>query len=137
MSAWVVVPVEPTDKLLLSMAIRFDHGLGLPGYYDQELFGKKLGGDISHARRLEVALSQMRQLHEEVVGAGFYKAARPTGPDVPVLLVPRTEAEWQREFEKWYGTREEKWQVIDWWNARWDAYCAALRLVGAIKENGT
>jgi hypothetical protein len=35
---YVVVPVEPTDELLLSMAVRYDHGLGIPGYYDQELF---------------------------------------------------------------------------------------------------
>lgn len=30
----VIVPVEPTDELLMSMAVRYDHGLGVPGYYD-------------------------------------------------------------------------------------------------------
>ncbi|NTF17992.1 hypothetical protein G6L37_06215 [Agrobacterium rubi] len=66
----VVVPVEPTDALLLSMAVRYDHGLGVPGYYDQELFS---ASGVTHAQRLESALSTMRQLHEEVVGKGFYR----------------------------------------------------------------
>lgn len=66
----VVVPVKPTDELLLSMAVRYDHGLGIPGYYDQELFS---GSRVAHAQRLEAALTTMRQIHEEVVGTGFYK----------------------------------------------------------------
>lgn len=69
---WKLIPVEPTDKLLLSMAIRYDHGLGVPGYYDQPVFG---GENIGHEARLRAALITMRQLHEEVVGAGFYTAA--------------------------------------------------------------
>lgn len=68
---WVLVPREPTPELLMSMAIRYDHGLGMPGYYDQELFSQS---GITHARRLESALTTMRQLHEEVVGTGFYRA---------------------------------------------------------------
>lgn len=69
----VIVPVEPTDELLMSMAVRYDHGLGMPGYYDQPIF-KQLEGKnhIPHSRRVETALSQMRQIHEEVVGMGFY-----------------------------------------------------------------
>lgn len=67
---YVLVPVEPTDALLRSMAVRYDHGLGVPGYYDQELFS---GSGLTHARRLEAALTTMRQLHEEVVGKGFHK----------------------------------------------------------------
>lgn len=66
----VIVPVKPADALLMSMAVRYDHGLGIPGYYDQELFS---GSGITHAQRLEAALTTMRQLHEEVVGKGFYK----------------------------------------------------------------
>lgn len=66
----VLVPVEPVDALLLSMAIRYDHGLGIPDYYDQPLFS---GDGITHRQRLDAALSTMRQLHEEVVGTGFYK----------------------------------------------------------------
>lgn len=69
---WRLVPVKPTDGLLMSMAMRWDHGLGCPGYYDQPFFS----GQPSHAQRLRVALSSMRQLHEEVVGSGFYSADR-------------------------------------------------------------
>ncbi|MNU30408.1 hypothetical protein D3C71_188930 [compost metagenome] len=73
----VVVPVKPTDELLMSMAVRYDHGLGLPGYYDQELFS---GSGITHAQRLEAALTTMRQIHEEVVGEGFHRPTKAGGP---------------------------------------------------------
>jgi hypothetical protein len=66
----VLVPVEPSPGLLASMAIRSDHALGCAGYYDQ--FGKE--GD--HARRMESTMRSMRQLHEEVVGTGFYSPDR-------------------------------------------------------------
>jgi hypothetical protein len=55
---------EPTEAILLNMAVRNDHGLGCPGYYDQPIFG---GEGVGHARRLEAALTTMRQLYEEVV----------------------------------------------------------------------
>lgn len=74
-SGWVSVPVEPSDALLQSMAIRYDHGLGLPGYYDQPIFGAE---NVGHARRLEATITTMRQLHEEVVGTGFYRPSPPT-----------------------------------------------------------
>jgi len=67
----VLVPVEPSAGLLMSMAIRSDHALGCPGYYDQKGLGRPNNG-VSHARMLECALGDMRKLHEEVVGAGFY-----------------------------------------------------------------
>lgn len=67
----VVVPREATDSLLRSMAVRSDHGLGCPGYYDQEMFA---ASGVTHARRLESAMTTMRQLHEEVVGTGFHSA---------------------------------------------------------------
>lgn len=79
---WVMVPKEPTDELLRSMAIRYDHGLGVPGYYDQPIFGAE---NVGHARRLESAMTTMRQLHEEVVGTGFYRApSPPAGSGEPV-----------------------------------------------------
>lgn len=65
----VIVPKTPTPGLLMSMALRSDHGLGCPGYYDQEIFGEKMA---THADMVESAITQMRQLHEEVVGTGFY-----------------------------------------------------------------
>lgn len=72
----VLVPVEPAPGLLMSMAIRHDHGLGMPGYYDglrAALPDDHPMKSVTHAQRLESTLRQMRQLHEEVVGAGFYK----------------------------------------------------------------
>lgn len=63
---WVRVPREPTDALLLSIAVRFDHGLGVPGYYDAAFFR---GGDgESHAEILErtcrlAGLAQRELLH--------------------------------------------------------------------------
>ncbi|MBX5131652.1 hypothetical protein HJB80_02955 [Rhizobium lentis] len=68
---FVTVPVEPPEALLKSMAIRYDHGLGVPGYYDKPIFGAE---NVGHARRLESTMTTMRQLYEEVVGKGFYRA---------------------------------------------------------------
>lgn len=68
----VTVPREPTPGLLMSMAIRYDHGLGVDGYYDQPL----LAGNGAHKQRLESTLRTMRQLHEEVTLRGFYKPER-------------------------------------------------------------
>jgi hypothetical protein len=62
---WHLIQKEPTPGVLMSMAIRYDHGLGCPGYYDQF-------GDGNHQRRLESTLRTMRQLYEEVTGTGFY-----------------------------------------------------------------
>ena len=64
---YTLVPKVATEELLHSMAVRYDHGLGVPGYYDNPMF---LGA--GHKRRMESTISQMRQLHEEVVGTGFY-----------------------------------------------------------------
>lgn len=69
----VMVPKEPSEGVLASMAIRYDHGLGVPGYYDQPVFGAENGG---HKRRMESTVSTMRKLYEEVVGAGFYSRER-------------------------------------------------------------
>lgn len=68
-----VVRIEPSPALLMSMAMRFDHALGMPGYYDQmrSLFPGGAEGP-THAQRLESTLRDMAKLHEEVVGAGFY-----------------------------------------------------------------
>jgi hypothetical protein len=72
----VTVPVEPSTGLLVSMAIRADHALGVPGYYDQPLM-QRLNG-VGHARMLESTMQTMRQLHEEVVGTGFYRSEKET-----------------------------------------------------------
>ena len=52
----VSIPVKPSKALLASMALRFRHDFGLLPKAHQE-----------------VVLSMMAQLHEEVVGKGFYK----------------------------------------------------------------
>lgn len=61
---------EPPAGLLMSMAIRMDHGLGIPGYYDQDMFS--LDG-LTHQQRLDAALITAKQMWEEVVGLGFYR----------------------------------------------------------------
>lgn len=69
---------EPPPGLLMSMAVRYDHGLGVPGYYDQVIFsgiGDGEGG-VTHAMRLESTMRTMRQLWEEVTGRGFYRPQR-------------------------------------------------------------
>lgn len=52
----VTVPVVPDEALLISMALRFDHGFFL----------------LPPAHR-KVIIDDMRKVHEEVVGTGFYK----------------------------------------------------------------
>lgn len=67
---YVLVPVEPTEGRLMSMALRSDHALGFPGYYDQEML--RYPGGPTHQQRLEAAISDARRHYEEVVGTGFY-----------------------------------------------------------------
>ena len=63
------MPNDPPLGLLMSMALRYDHGLGCAGYYD--MFG---AGE--HEKRLRGTLATMRQLYEEVSGHGFYSRER-------------------------------------------------------------
>ena len=67
---------EPSPGLLMSMALRFDHALGIPGYYDNQnrMFARGASGgeQPTHAMRLASTLVQMHQLWEEVVGQGYY-----------------------------------------------------------------
>lgn len=64
------LPATPPPGLLESMTVRYDHALGCPGYYDDPLYAQS---GFTHARRLESALTTMKQLYEEVSGHGFYK----------------------------------------------------------------
>lgn len=63
-------PLEPTDGLLMSMAMRFDHSIASPGLHDRinDLFPDS----ATHAQTLASTIATMRQLHEEVVGTGYY-----------------------------------------------------------------
>lgn len=72
-----LLPKVPPPGLLMSMALRSDHGLGCPGYYDQQPFKDSPKGN--HARRLEATISVMRQLYEEVAGYGFYSPDKEAG----------------------------------------------------------
>jgi hypothetical protein len=61
---------SPTPGLLMSMAIRYDHGLGVPGYYDSLL------GPGEHQKKVMSTLAVMAQLYEEISGQGFYSPDR-------------------------------------------------------------
>lgn len=67
------LPKDPPPGLLMSMAMRYDHALGMPGYYDElNLMMNAPTGTPTHAERLDATLRTMRQLYEEVSGNGFY-----------------------------------------------------------------
>ncbi len=66
----VKIPEEPSEGILMSMAMRYDHALGFPGFYDQDL--TRTPG-VTHAQRLASALTTMRKLYEEVARRGFYQ----------------------------------------------------------------
>jgi hypothetical protein len=75
-ATWVkqdLIPKNPSPGLLMSMAVRYDHGLGCPGFYDSSFPGEV---KISHQMRVDSALRTMRQLYEEVSGYGFYNRDR-------------------------------------------------------------
>ena len=70
---WKLVPINPPDACITSMAVRSDHGLAIPGYYDNGLQRDPVG----HNQRLEATKTEMRQLYEEAIGEGFYKHTPP------------------------------------------------------------
>jgi hypothetical protein len=70
---FAIVARTPSPALLMSMAARHDHGLGVPGYYDQlKAFFLENNDGPTHAQAVAAALREMAKLHEEVVGDGFY-----------------------------------------------------------------
>lgn len=71
-----VLPQRPPPGLLMSMAMRHDHAIGAPGYYDQPIFSRRAGANISHADRLNLCIQEMGKLYEEVAGYGFYRPQR-------------------------------------------------------------
>lgn len=85
---WVQVPREPTRGLLMSIALRLDHGLGCPGYYDQTLLGGKPG---DHQRRLDMALADARRAYDEIVGAGFWSQERNADYEAMLAAAPTPE----------------------------------------------
>jgi hypothetical protein len=65
--------MEPPPGLLMSIAMRLDHGLGAPGYYDQPIFSHN---KVSHKEHLDSTLLTARQVYDEVMGYGFYSPER-------------------------------------------------------------
>lgn len=55
-------------------------------------------------------------------------------PDVPKLLVQRTEAEWREEARNEFDANANGLRQLDPWASHMLGFLAALRLVGAIKE---
>jgi hypothetical protein len=90
----VRVPVEPTDGLLMSIAMRFDHAIAMPGFYDQQMLGGKPG---DHARRLSSLIADARRAHEEIVGKGFYAPERED--DYKASLLAASQGERDRKDE--------------------------------------
>ena len=79
------LPKRPPPGLLMSMAVRNDHAIGAPGYYDQPMFQRRPHA-TSHRARLDLAISEMEKLYEEVAGYGFYQ--------------PQKEEEYARKLEE-------------------------------------
>ena len=65
-----IVPVEATEGLLISMALRMDHAFGMPdmGAFEYRKPNIRAWQDAR--------LAELRKAHEEVVGAGFYSPER-------------------------------------------------------------
>ena len=57
-----MVPKTPTDDLLWNVALRWDHGLGCEGYYDQFL------GEGKHAEQVAKTMGNARKAHAALVG---------------------------------------------------------------------
>jgi len=96
-SGFRIVPIKPSDGHLKSMAIRYDHGLGIDGYYDT----KPIQFGASHKQRLDSTISQMRQLYEEAIGEGFYQIN--AAPTPPRKRVDMTNDEVRKVFEARYN----------------------------------
>lgn len=81
---YAVIPVKPARELLLSMAFRENHAFGAPSYFNSDEEILKARDDNSNPwlqlqakqtlteAEKEGSIVTMRQLHEEVVGRGFY-----------------------------------------------------------------
>jgi hypothetical protein len=53
------------------MAIRHDHALAVPGFYDHPIY-RLSGNNATHEDRYNHAIRTMLQLYEEVSGRGFF-----------------------------------------------------------------
>lgn len=70
----VVVPKVPSEGLLNSMAMRYDHGLFMPaGMSDFSPYAT----EADRQKKINSVKITMKQLHEEVVGTGFFRYEAP------------------------------------------------------------
>lgn len=75
----ITIPVTPPPGLLESMALRDDHSFGMSaGMADEEIENLRkespiMGRQFLTKAERESRLRSMAQLHEEVVGKGFYR----------------------------------------------------------------
>lgn len=75
----VTIPVNPPRDLLRSMATRYDHSFYVSEQMtDAEIEALRadhpvMGGQYLTSRERESLMTRMSQLHEEVVGKGFYR----------------------------------------------------------------
>jgi len=67
-AGYAIVPIKPTDGLLSSMAMRWDHSFGMDRI--ETIPGFAMGYTPEMRQSL---MGSMAQLHEEVVGTGFYR----------------------------------------------------------------
>lgn len=74
---WCLVPTSPSADLLNNMAMRYDHSFFcvVPDAEIEEIRKKSplFGGTMLTSQEREGIIRTMKQLHEEVVGKGFYK----------------------------------------------------------------
>jgi hypothetical protein len=79
---------DPPLGVLMSMALRYDHAIACPGYYDQPIFGK------NHTHEVIKTVERMRDLYQrftaaftpeesvliaEICGGGFWSAEKNKG----------------------------------------------------------
>lgn len=83
---FTVVPLEASSGLLASMALRYDHGLFMPAIDPDKMLLPYTKED--RTRKIHATISKMRQIHEEVVGTGFY---RPEKEDHYAARLPKPE----------------------------------------------
>lgn len=76
-SKWALVPTTPTDDLLKTMAMRYDHAFFMVTTDEEvERLRKEfptIGDQYLTSSERENILRKMKQLQTEVVGKGYYK----------------------------------------------------------------
>lgn len=64
---YALVPRKPTESQILNMALTYDHGLGVPGYYDSPLTAGTKWGVQSHTQYFADTVVTMKKLYEVAI----------------------------------------------------------------------